>query len=137
MNGVEGVGVWPIEELPDLFTKHTVGVHVIEKSAYDALNGELLRMAILQDKNAEAAREYFAELKQIQVERDALKASCDELVKALEDVSWLDGHGCVTGDCPHLKTTECYDHLILQLKSSGKHATEALAKFEERMKGLE
>lgn len=38
-----------------------------------------------------------------------------ELLEALERVAELDGHGCLTGDCPHKSNVECVEELAVVL----------------------
>lgn len=38
------------------------------------------------------------------------------LEERLKHIEWVDGHGCVDGDCPHDDSRECVTPLIEELK---------------------
>ena len=61
------------------------------------------------------------------VRYDDHAAEVARLREALVKREWIDGHGCVTGDCPNTSQKECIDTLIAFVQELAKEARAALA----------
>lgn len=55
-----------------------------------------------------------------------LHTRIQELEEALREVEWIDGHGCVDGDCPHEEEKECAKALRKHLGQIAGGVREAL-----------
>lgn len=68
---------------------------------------------------------------------ERLRGQADAAEKKLHRIAWMDGHGCVTGDCPHEHEQQCAEMLRKELQLAVKVANAALADLEPAEAGEE
>lgn len=73
----------------------------------------------LDARRDQLAKEYGANSRHLKTEQhfiDGWNSALTELAKAPKDAREIlfDGHGCLTGDCPHEKQRECFEFVIAE-----------------------
>lgn len=53
-----------------------------------------------------------------------------DLQKVIRNWEWVEYHGCITGDCPHTDSCDCWPSIVELLEEISKEARAALGETE-------